>query len=1169
MHGKKLRLLFPVILLWPVLALLLSGCPVPDDDDDATPPDDGNVRVVGGLSYDTIQEAIDAAPVGGSIVVNPGIYEESLSINKALGISGPSREQVLVTGDGDGTIVEIDQVDGLVQITGMTFQAPYEELGTVRGFRVSDSTEVLLHELNVGFGLSSEGDCDHGLVGIEVSQSTVTVSATDIVCIGFTSDNGGSGILAQTNSELTVDETLINGVGSFAIHTIDSSLSITSSEFSGINRPPNAEQFESDGSAIYVEQATTGVTIADTSVSNGSFVGAWIEGPSVSVTNCDFANFAYGVYHPGDAASATGRSTEISGSTFTDLASEAVLTFAAATVSASVFRNVALVPDALNSPDNSGLRVVAPGASVTVSGNTFENLGVRGVGVYGSSSDGNVAEVTVTGNTVTGIVGGNGIDIHYTDSATISENIVDSVDHAYFDDDGGPNAGAIVNGYGIDCFNSTLCTLSNNSSTGSEFANFVIVNSSFTSDGDTAAGGSRAGYHIQSSQGTFNNLTIQDQQGYGVYGFDVTLQGTNNLISGVTRGPNVSDLDGLDDPLPEEISYFVGGTGVYVVSQGAPTYLSWVDSVIENSADSGMTVGSAQLLLSGNRFTNNGYDDEEEGGFNGDSALEIYGVDELSTQGPQVINNIFDGSQGIWGLYLSDVPGIEFTGNTVCVGESTALYARQAGGGTFSGNTFGYSDDETVTFCGGEDWSQSIYLSNSDADNAALPVTLAGNSIEAVQNYGIYISGLGDFTIDDNSISGAASAGIYASSTLPQGLTSDNDGDGQAEYNGDCNDTDPTISSALAEIPGDGVDNDCDGVADDGTSTDDTDGDGVTIADGDCNDNDPGIYPEATEILSNYVDDNCDGWADFDAVMPIPSLTMSGNTISGGDDGLRTYGANVNLLDPAAGEDGNTISDVDSEAVVVATWSWGNTPASGPGSLIAGPGTTLGPSGSDCVRIDGDNATVSLTGTTLQGCGNSGVFLAAEASATLTGAVINDPLNTGLRVSEGTLNVGGGTTINATCPSGLSLTGGTTVLDGLAISGAPSTGINLDNGSLDISTADIAGTTNHGIDMSGGVLSAGAGLGISGSGGDGLHVTGGSVSLNGSNLSNNSGAGLSISGVLDASLTDLVLEDNGGYGLLCDGSGITLGDCSASCSNNASGDFSLVNGCEVWSCTAL
>ncbi|MCP4870651.1 MAG: hypothetical protein GY898_18265 [Proteobacteria bacterium] len=60
----------------------------------------------------------------------------------------------------------------------------------------------------------------------------------------------------------------------------------------------------------------------------------------------------------------------------------------------------------------------------------------------------------------------------------------------------------------------------------------------------------------------------------------------------------------------------------------------------------------------------------------------------------------------------------------------------------------------------------------------------------------------------------------------------------------------------------DGIDNDCDGIADDGQGTEDVDGDGYTTAEGDCNDHDASIGPFRGDIAGDRKDNDCDGWAD-------------------------------------------------------------------------------------------------------------------------------------------------------------------------------------------------------------------------------------------------------------------------------------------------------------------
>jgi enediyne biosynthesis protein E4 len=89
----------------------------------------------------------------------------------------------------------------------------------------------------------------------------------------------------------------------------------------------------------------------------------------------------------------------------------------------------------------------------------------------------------------------------------------------------------------------------------------------------------------------------------------------------------------------------------------------------------------------------------------------------------------------------------------------------------------------------------------------------------------------------------------------------DDDGDGWTKAQGDCDDTDATVHPGAVEVAGNGRDDDCDGVADDGTDTSDADGDGWSIADGDCDDTRADVYPGAPELLDGR-DNNCNGKVD-------------------------------------------------------------------------------------------------------------------------------------------------------------------------------------------------------------------------------------------------------------------------------------------------------------------
>ena len=132
----------------------------------------------------------------------------------------------------------------------------------------------------------------------------------------------------------------------------------------------------------------------------------------------------------------------------------------------------------------------------------------------------------------------------------------------------------------------------------------------------------------------------------------------------------------------------------------------------------------------------------------------------------------------------------------------------------------------------------------------------------------------------------------------------DDDGDGHSETDGDCNDFDDTVYPGAPEQP-DAKDNDCNGTIDDNTGLYDDDGDGFAETDNDCSDNNPEVHPAAIEYCDG-IDNNCnglkderDGCIEIDAApMILGEIQMGATAIGQGESTVMT----IEVYDPDGAE---------------------------------------------------------------------------------------------------------------------------------------------------------------------------------------------------------------------------------------------------------------------------
>ena len=793
------------------------------------------LTVGGSGSYSSIQDAVDDAQSGDTIVVSSGSYAEKVSISGLdLTVTGSGSTQVEVNPTYTGTVFTIDVSGGeTVSISGFTIVPT-----TGRGIEVRGEGLVELSDLVIDSpGVLST----HDGAGIRIREAEAFVSMVEI-----TDARGrfGGGFYVGSGADVVLTDVTIDApeaVKGGGLYIDGATVELVRVEVTG----PHTDYA---GGGLHVEDSDlTGedVVITDPTGDDTPGVGLYLASDAVvDLTGLEVSGAAANVsgYSGGGLYADERVLLTLTDSTFSDNYAEYGGAMFLRTDVIASFDNVVFQD---NIAESGGGAIWATREAV--------------LGLDGCSFEGNTATlggaVAVKGGASL-VDGSSGVGSEWTDNQAS-------------DGDGGA-----LYADGADEISLTGATFTGNTATSDGGAVYVsdleqaLVLAACTLSTNTADSGDGGAVYVGSATGAeLSTCELSDNQAGGDGGALSLAPGDDDqdyTLEALTLSGNHADDDG-------------GAVSAYRIAALALTDLDCQDNGADGSGGCVFVDRAADVtVVRGLLFKN------AAGADGGALYVETLTGDLELTNLSVVENTALDDGAG---FFLSDLTDGWVVNNTLLANDATSEGAHaflesctvsfinniahegQDGGGVVGDSTVAAGSDffynDVVDNAGG-DWGGSLsdpagtsgnidddpelrdYSLDGDSTNDDLHLTLDSPCLDA---------GYPSITDVDGSVS---DIGAYGG---PEADVQDADEDGFYDST-DCNDGDADIYPGAEEVPYDGVDQDCDG-----SDLADLDEDGWPWAEGDtgdCDDEDPEVHPGAEETWYDGVDQDCDEWSDYD-----------------------------------------------------------------------------------------------------------------------------------------------------------------------------------------------------------------------------------------------------------------------------------------------------------------